>query len=351
MSVNLKNAMHDAALAESLGDAEARAGGVLSNPLLTTSRIRRRRAAQQAGTSIVGAAAVAAIVVGGGALKAQNAAVGGPSTSLAKRAGAECGKPFDPTGKSKGPISMFVYPQGLSAANSGAQYLAFGVTLGNNETRTVLDPQASVAPETAVILQGGIVVGIVKSTPWWAVPYAGIPEPTDAAAHPDLRAYVPIAEATNCLGTVPTPVRDAMFDVVLLRDYPIAGHAGTNLVVSASVRAPHNSSTVMGNDPVDLSNSNLDLGVKIVGHWRVFIFSPSAGDGGLYAFNLADYLRVKDSPGADVPLYGVAGPDDTPTSTPAPARMKAQASGKGSLVITVDGARYGQVYETRMGLG
>jgi len=351
MSVNLKNAMHAAALAESLGDTEARASGVLSNTRPTTSRIRRRRAAQQAGTTVVGAAAVAAIVVGGSAIRSHNTAVGGASTSLSKRAGAECGKPFDPTGKSKGPISMFVYPQGMSAANSGAQYLTFGVTLGNDETRTMLDPQWSVSPETAVILRDGIVVGIVKTTPWWAVPYAGIPSPTDAATHPDLRAFVPIAETMNCLGVVPTPVRDAMFDVVLLRDYPIAGQAGTDLVVSASVKAPHDCSTVVGNGPVDLSNSNLDLGVEIVGDGRVFILSLSTQDVSDYAFNLADYLRVKDTPGADVPLYGVAGPDNKPTSTPAPARVKAHASGEGSLVITVDGARYGQVFETRMGLG
>ena len=351
MSVNLKNAMHAAALAESLGDTEARASGVLSNTRPTTSRIRHRRAAQQAGTSMVGAAAVAAIVVGGSAVRSHNTAVGGPGTSLSKRAGAECGKPFDPTGKSKGPISMFAYPQGLSAANSGAQYIDFAITLGNNETRTTLDPQGSVSPETAVILRDGIVVGIVKTTPWWAVPYAGIPSPTDAATHPDLRAFVPIAETMNCLGVVPAPVRDAMFDVVLLRDYPIAGQAGTDLVVSASVKAPHDGSTALVKDPVDLSNSNLDLGVEIVGDWRVVGFYLSVTDAKNYAFNLADYLRVKDTPGADVPLYGVAGPDNTPTSTAAPARMKAHASGKGSLVITVDGARYGQVFETRMGLG
>lgn len=351
MSVNLKNAMHAAALAESLGDADARATGVLSNTRPTTSRIRRRRAAQQAGTSVVGVAAVAAIVVGGSAVRSHNTAVGGPGTSLSKRAGAECGKPFDPAGKSTGPVSMFAHSLGLAYANSGAQFLRFGVQLGNNKTREELDPQWSVSPETAVILRDGIVVGIVPSTPSWAVPYAGIPSPTDAATHPDLMAYVPIAETMNCLGVVPTPVRDAMFDVVLLRDYPIAGQAGTDLVVSASVKAPHDGSTALVKDPVDLSNSNLDLGVEIVGDWRVVGFYLSVTDAKNYAFNLADYLRVKDTPGADVPLYGVAGPDNTPTSTPAPARLKARASGEGSLVITVDGARYGQVFETRMGLG
>ena len=351
MSVNLKNAMHAAALAESLGDTEARASGVLSNTRPTTSRIRRRRAARQAGTGVVGAAAVAAIVVGGSAIRSHNTAVSGPSTSLSKRAGAECGKPFDPAGKSTGPVSMFAHSAGLAYANSGAQFLRFDVQLGNNQTREDLDPQWSVSPETAVILRDGIVVGIVKSTPSWAVPYAGLPSPTDAAAQHDPMAFVPIAETMNCLGVVPTPVRDAMFDVVLLRDYPIAGQTGTDLVVSASVKAPHDGSTALVKDPVDLSNSNLDLGVEIVGDWRVVGFYLSVTDGKNYAFNLADYLRVKDTPGADVPLYGVAGPDNTPTSTAAPTRFKARASGEGSLVITVDGARYGQVFETRMGLG
>jgi len=69
----------------------------------------------------------------------------------------------------------------------------------------------------------------------------------------------------------------------------------------------------------------------------------AAQGAGLYAFDLADYLRVKDTPDADVPPYGV-GPDDKPTSTPAPARVKAHTSGEGSLVITVDGARYRQVF-------
>jgi hypothetical protein len=351
MSVNLKNAMHAAALAESLGDTEARASGALSNTRPTTSRIRRRRAAQQAGTSMVGAAAVAAIVVGGSAIRSHNTAVSGPSTSLSKRAGAECGKPFDPAGKSTGPVSMFADSLGVAYANSGAQFLRFGVQLGDNQTREELDPQWSVSPETAVILRDGIVVGIVPSTPSWAVPYAGIPSPTEAAAQHDPMAFVPIAETMNCLGVVPTPVRDAMFDVVLLRDYPIAGQTGTDLVVSASVKAPHDGSTALVKDPVDLSNSNLDLGVEIVGDWRVVGFYLPMPDAKNYAFNLTDYLRVKDTPGADVPLYGVAGPDNKPTSTPAPARFKAHASGEGSLVITVDGARYGQVYETRMGLG
>jgi hypothetical protein len=352
MSFDLEHALTELARSVPVGDDSFAADGMATTIRRMSTHVRRRRAARRAGTSVVGAAAVAAIAVGGSAIKTHNAAASGPSTALSKRAGAECGKPFDPAGKADPNVTLFAHAFGVGySVNSNYQYLRLGIQLGDNATQTELDPMPSVSPETAVILQDGVVVGITKTTPWWQLSSQEAPAPDNAASTPDMVAYIPVTETMNCKGIVPSPVKDAMFDVVLLRDVAVPGQSTTTLVASAPVRAPHDSSTSLPGTTgtVDLANSNLDLGVEIKGDWRIFVFSVSDQSAVWFAFKLDDYLAVKDTPGASVPLYGApTGPD--PSYTLSTGVLKASATGDGSLLITFDGVRYGEVQETRMGL-
>jgi hypothetical protein len=320
MSVNLKNAMHAAALAESLGDTEARASGVLSNTRPTTSRIRRRRAARQAGTSVVGAAAVAAIVVGGSAVKSHNTAAG-PSTALSERAGVQCGKPFDPTGKSDPRFTVSEVQSG-GAWRGVSLPFAYQVFEGNQTLEGT--EQESVSPTTAVILERGVVVGITEPTSSWGAFHPGLSQPpVDQTEWPDPWHYVSIAQTMNCIGTTPAHVTQDMFEVVFLSDYRVPGTSRTALVVTNPAKGPHESNLTQPLAPTDYI------------FWPIDWANPG---GGTAAVKWADYAAARDKPGATVPLYVVPTNYVAPGTAPYAGAGEAHITADGTLQITLNGS-------------
>jgi hypothetical protein len=337
MSTNLKSALHAAALAESLSDADAPGATVLAETRPTMARIRRRRAARYAGTSVVGVAAVAAIAVGSTAAKSRVTAPGGPVTALSERAGAVCDKPFDPAGKSDpglGAVAGNDNPgsDGPDAAKYSALYL---LPWSGSPSNQSLPFQPSVSPATAVVLKDGVVVGITTTKVRWQMMYGDEPYPTDKQWF-DNSYFVPIAEMTNCLSAaLPTPT-EHMFDVVMLTDYSIPGHTGTALAVSEPVKVPH--TYVLTTAPGHLP------------HIELFGMDPSDLAAGLLGFKTTDYAQVKDTAGATVPLYAAPGGAVDPNADPYTGPFAAHASGKGAIVITKDGVDVQVITEAEMDL-
>jgi len=348
MSVNLKNAMHAAALAESLGDTEARATGVLSNTRPTTSRIRHRRTARQAGTSVVGVAAVAAIVVGGSALKAHVHAAGMPNTALSKRAGAVCGQPFDPAGKSDPRFTSRTMITDLSPDKPPTMIIVW--TDDVELSRPTYKAQRASAP-TVVVLQNGIVVGITETITGTQLTDvlasgqlthpSGTPDPADLADNQQV--FVMVNETMNCTGTVPSRITANMFDLVVLTEFRVAGDPETALVIAPPVKGPsiYDDSVSTPADQQTADAATWDL---------VTVGETDTVRGEVLGFKIGDYLAVKDTPGANVPLYpakdGWVPPGTAPYSGPA----EAHASGNGSIIITLNGVKVTEQTEQDMSL-
>jgi hypothetical protein len=338
MTINLKSAMHAAALAESLGDTEARASGVLSNTRPTTSRIRRRRAARRAGVGAMSVATVAAVAVGGGVVRSHNAPGATPtrtapglvpSTALSRRAGVECGKPFDPTVKSDPRFAA----ASVQAFDSDGVHLPFDVTVTEaNDPRPTT--KGKVSPTTAVVLANGVVVGIAPASD---DPLAGFPttwprSTGDSTGSTNTTYLVPITQTTNCLGSVPPTVWDDMFEVAFLLDYAMPGESQTALVISEPTKAPRQNlePTPQPGPP----------------GWVIFTPSSLSGaDGGYLAFKAEDYRRAKDDAGARIPLYRAPEAGVDPASLPYTGPVEAHASGVGRLIITENGVVEAEIAE------
>jgi hypothetical protein len=248
-----------------------------------------------------------------------------------------CGQPFDGTGKSD---PRFNATHVSASFERGGAQLSFLSPVVENDQSQTLTSKRSVSPTTAVVLKDGVVVGITETNDGWNVTHPNEARPTAALAlEPDLPwLFVPVAEATNCLGVVPTQVTDDMFQVVFLRDYAVAGETGTALVVSAPVRGPHDSATT----PQPVNTGDV---------WMVYPIDTADSSAGDLAFLTADYLRVKNTPGANVPLYFAPTGWVEPGSTPYTGPAEAHATGQGSLVITFNGAILYTVTDADLSLG
>lgn len=340
MTRNLADELHR--LAHSGPGAEAARPGatiVDSAPRLVR-QVQRRRAARHAGTSVVGAAAVAAIVVGGGALKAHVDAAGGPSTALSKRAGAECGKPFNGAGKSDPGWSGIIGFEGFGAHQTSRTLDGIeGVSNGSEKyLRMMMEPQVdhqgtavpvwhmSASPVTAVISHGGVVVGIMAIGSYEATLFPDVTPP--AGENFFSGTYlVPIAGVMNCPGLVPIPLTADLLDVVMLADYTIPGRKGTALVVTPSAKAPHENLT--------------DPGQYGVGrHVQVFSTDPADPNAAKLAFDTAYYSTVKDVAGTNIPLYAAPDGYPKPNTAPITGPFEAHTSGQRSVVITYNGAAF-----------
>lgn len=342
MTRNLADELHR--LAHSGPGAEAaRPGAVIADSAPRLVRqVHRRRTARHAGTAVAGASLVAALAVGGSALKAHVDAAGGPSTALSKRAGAECGKPFNGTGKSDPGWSGIIgfLGIGMNEEVKGLTGLD-GVAAGSEKyLRMTMEPQVdhqgtavlvmhmSTSPVTAVISHGGVVVGITTAPTFQevSVPNASPPPGENFFT---THYVVPIAGVMNCPGVVPIPLTADLLDVVMLADYTIPGRKGTALVVTPSAKAPHENLT--------------DPGQGRTGrHVQVFSTDPTDPNAAKLAFDTAyySYSTVKDVAGTNIPLYAAPDGYPEPNTAPITGPFEAHASGQRSVVITHNGAPF-----------
>lgn len=338
MALDLELALSELAHTVPVGNDSFPADGMTAAVRRMATRVRRRRAARYAGTSVVGAAAVAAIAVGGSAVRSHNAPGATPprtapglvpSTALSKRAGVECGKPFDPTGRSDPRFD--VHPMALDFDGTHLPFDA-NVTDANDPRPTT---KRSVSPTTAVVLAGGVVVGIAVASD---DPLAGFPDnwpqSTGDPAASQLALRVPITQTTNCLGSVPPTVWDDMFEVAFLLDYAMPGESQTALVISEPTKAPHQNAhpTPQPGPP----------------GWLVFTPYLSGSEPGYLAFMPADYRRVKDIAGARITLYRAPEAGVDPAGLPYTGPIEAHASGSGRLIVSEDGVVEAEIAEEDM---
>jgi len=339
MALDLERALSELAHTPPVGDDSFPADGMTTTVRRMATHVRRRRAAKHAGTSIVGVAAVAAIAIGGSAIKSHVDAAGGPSTALSKRAGAVCGQPFDATGKSD--------PRFISHASPGPVGSIKNVPYMwlTNDVVNVARPQvklSSTTPMTVVILQDGVVAGITEALTTWKLTHPGAS--ADPGDDPGNALFVPVREAMNCTSTLSPELKVGMFDVVILHDFAVEGADDTALVVSGPVKEP----TVL-EGPGTHTLDELQPGFY-ANTWFLFTIARSAGGlGDQVGFTIGDYLAVRNTHGANIPLYwatpGFIAPDPEPYGAPA----EAHSSGSGSVILTVNGTKTEEWSEAALG--
>ena len=330
MALDLEHALSELAHTPPVGDDSFPADGMAATVRRMATHVRRRRAARYAGTSVVGAAAVAAIAVGGSAVRSHDTL--GPATSLSRRAGAECDKPFDAAGKSDAGVAgelsydAEVGSDGRTPVYGGNEkYLRMNLTPLVGDNLNLLE-RMSVSPVTAVILRSGVVVGITTVPSIFEVMPLPTPMPTNAPAW-DTTYFVPIAELTNCLGVAPPALTDDMFEVVMLANYALPGRSGTALVITPSASVPHQNVT--------------DPGQSRTGrHVQVFSTDQTDPNATKLAFDTAYYSTFKDVAGTNIPLYAAPDGYPKPNTAPITGPFDAHASGQGSVVITCNGAAF-----------
>jgi hypothetical protein len=277
--------------------------------------------------------------VGGSAIKSHVDAAGGPSTALSKRAGAVCGQPFDATGKSD--------PRFISHASPGPVGSIKNVPYMwlTNDVVNAARPQvklSSTTPVTVVILQDGVVAGITEALTTWKLTHPGAS--ADPGDDPDNALFVPVREAMNCTSTLSPELKVGMFDVVILRDFAVEGADDTALVVSGPVKEP---TVLEGPGTHTLDELQPGFYAKT---WFLFTIAGSAGGlGDQVGFTIGDYLGVRNTHGANIPLYwatpGFIAPDPEPYGGPA----EAHSSGSGSVILTVNGTKTEEWSEAALG--
>jgi len=349
MNLDIEQTLQEFAHSAPVADAAAIRSSLAGRTRHMVRNARRRRTVRHVTYATTSVAAAAATAFGASqaipalhSLRHPSAAgtSATPGTVLSKRAGVECGKPFDGTGKSDPRFRATDVGADVERGMTPSTFqLSFSSPVFENNQTLTLTLKRSVSPTTAVVLRAGVVVGIAETNDGWNVTHPNEARPTAALAlEPEVWLFVPVAETMNCLGIVPTQVTDDMFEVVFLRDYAVAGETGTALVVSAPVRGPHSSAATP--QPVNTGD-----------WWMVYPIDSADSSAGDLAFLTADYLRVKNTPGANVPLYfaptGWVKPGTPPYTGPA----EAHATGQGSLVITFNGAVLYTVTDADLSLG
>ena len=338
MALDLELALSELAHTVPVGDESFPADGMTATVRRLATHVRRRRAARYAGTSVVGAAAVAAIVVGGGALKAHVDAAGTPSTALSKRAGAECGKPFDGTGKSDPRFTSTTWAFTVQQRGSIANWSIASEVVELSEPSVKLSPSR---PATAVFLRDGIVVGIGDALTDWEVM-----NPTATASPGDDTSpglTMPVTEMMNCTTTMPAKFTNNMFELVILSEYRVDGDSRTALVIAPPVKGPWvwEPSTYTpppgGTQTPDLNDSWANFGVGETAQVR----------GDQVEFRIGDYLAVMGTPGANVPLYYSSHDGSFANgSKPYTGLAEAHITDTGSIVATYNGAKVSEWTKT-----
>jgi hypothetical protein len=330
MALDLELALSELAHTVPVGDDSFPADGMTATVRRMATHVRRRRAAKHAGTSIVGVAAVAAVAIGGSAIKSHVDAARGPSTALSKRAGAVCGQPFDATGKSD---LRFTVWQAAGYLDPAAQPPTWSTTLRITE---LSDPRAKMppaGPATAVILKDGIVVGIAQALTDFERDHPGTPEPLGNFDDGQQNLSTLLDDAVNCPGTAPWRITNEVLDVVMLSEVAVVGESRTALVAASPVPWPlarDTRPTVGSPSPTPTPTVNSDNWISIAG-----IGETSKVRAENIMFKVDDYLAVKDTPGANVPLY--VWNEVTDEILPYTGPAEAHITEKGSMVATVQG--------------
>lgn len=338
MALDLEHALSELAHTPPVGDDSFPADGMTATVRRMATHVRRRRAAKHAGTSIVGVAAVAAIAVGGSAIKSHVDAAGGPSTPLSKRAGAVCGQPLDPAGKSDPRFKSTTFGFTFWQPGSIAQWSIANEVLELSQPSVKL---SQATPATAVWLESGIVVGIVDTLTDWEIMNPGAtPGPGDDDA---LQLWAPVSETLNCTGTVLPPITNNMLELVVLSEYRAEGDDRTSLVIAQPFKGPYvdepNNYTPPpgGTETPDLNDSWAGFSVGATHLLR----------GDQVQFRIGDYLAVMGTPGANVPLY-YSSPDGSFAngSKPYTGPAEAHITDTGSIVATYNGAKVAEWTKT-----
>lgn len=341
MALDLELALPELAHTVPVGDDSFPADGVTAAVRRLATHVRRRRAARHAGVTVVGATAVAAVAIGGSAMRSHHTAVAGPSTSLAERAGAECGKPFDPAGKSD---PRFSVPAPMFQFQIGNPEITNRMVSIWNEVVELSEPSVKLSPShpaTAVFLKDGIVVGIADALTDWEIMN---PRATAGPGDDTLPGLtVPVTEMMNCTTTMPAKFTNNMFELVILSEYRVDGDSRTALVIAPPVKGPWvwEPSTYTpppgGTQTPDLNDSWANFGVGETAQVR----------GDQVEFRIGDYLAVMGTPGANVPLY-YSSPDGSFAngSKPYTGLAEAHITDTGSIVATYNGAKVSEWTKT-----